>query len=235
VIKIKIEQFEGPLDLLLNLIEEKKLDIAEISLAHVTEQFLEYIRSLTNLKPQELSDWLVVASKLLVIKSRALMPMLTLTEEDEQDATDLTWQLHQYKLYKEAAKQIDEVQKKRNQSWGRSTGYLQKITFYPDPRANSATLRDTMNHLAKSLESIAGVPKKILEEVVTISEKIDHLQKIISQKVETKMHELLKSAGSKTEIIVTFLALLELVKQKILTVEQESAFSDIVIKKTENS
>lgn len=231
--EIKIQQFEGPLDLLLKLIEEDKLDITEISLSHVTEQFLQYIRSLTDLKPQELSVWLVVASKLLVIKSRALIPTLKLSEEDEQEATDLTWQLYQYKLYKEAAHRIDQIQKRQKQMWSRSPGILQKITFYPDPKVNVATIRDVMLHLAKSLESITVIPKKILEEVITISEKIDQLQKMIAQKVEMKMHELVQSANSKTETIVTFLALLELVKQKILTVEQETMFSDIIIKRSD--
>jgi len=233
VVKIKIQQFEGPLDLLLKLIEEKKLNITEVSISAVTEQFLAYMRSLTDLRPQELANWLVIASKLLVIKSRALMPLLSIPEEDEEDATDLTWQLYQYKLYKEASKHIDLVQKRKKQSWGRSSNFLQKITFYPDPKVNLATLRDTMSYLAKSLESIKSVPKKILEEVVTISAKITELQNAITKKVEIKMHKLIGSRGSKTEAIVTFLALLELVKQKILTVEQESMFSDIIIKSSD--
>ena len=144
MVKIKIQQFEGPLDLLLKLIEEKKLNIAEVSISAVTEQFLEYMRSLTDLRPQELANWLVVASKLLVIKSRALMPLLSVPEDNEEDATDLTWQLYQYKLYKEASRHIDQVQKRKKQSWGRSSNFLQKITFYPDPKVNMAALRDSV-------------------------------------------------------------------------------------------
>ena len=88
-----------------------------------------------------------------------------------------------------------------------------------------------MHYLAKTLEEIANLPKKILEEVVSISEKIDHMQKLLAEKIEVRLHDLLKTAKNKTEIIVTFLALLELIKQKILTVEQEAMFSDIIIKK----
>lgn len=229
--RVKLQQFEGPLDLLLALIEEQKLEITQISLATVTEQFLQYMRSQTALRPQELADWLVVAAKLLVIKSKALLPALALKPEDEEDATNLAYQLYQYKLYKEAARALGKFDSRRRQSWGRHAAFAEKITFYPDPGVTAATMRDVMRYLAKTLEDIAKLPKKVLEEVVTITEKIDHLQKTIHEKVELRLKELLQSAKSKTEVIVTFLALLELVKQKILTVEQETIFSDIIIKK----
>lgn len=228
---IKVQQFEGPLDLLLQLIEEQKLEITQISLAHVTEQFLQYMRTQTTLKPQELADWLMVAAKLLVIKSKALLPALDLPEEEQEDATSLAWQLYQYKLYKEAAKYLIHLDRRRRQGWGRHIAFVDKITFYPDPGVTAAALRGAMSYLAKTLEEIAKLPKQILGEVVTISEKIEHLQKLIHDKIQLKLKELLGTAKSKTEIIVTFLALLELVKQKILTVEQEAMFSDIIIKK----
>jgi segregation and condensation protein A len=197
----------------------------------VTEQFLAHMRGQAHLKPQELADWLVVAAKLLVIKSKALLPALSLGQEEEQDATNLAWQLYQYKIYKEAARSLGKLDGRRRQSWGRHTAFVEKISFYPDPGATTAALRDTMRHLAKTLEEITRLPKKMLEEVVTITEKIEHLQKLIHEKIELKLEELLAMAKSKTEIIVTFLALLELVKQKILTVEQEATFADIIIKK----
>ncbi len=229
--KIKTEKFEGPLDMLLQLIEEQKLDITEISLAAVTEQFLAYIRSENTLKPKDMADWLIVAAKLLVIKSRVLVPHLELTEEEEQDATNLAWQLYQYKCYKEVAKHLKTVQNRQLQSWGREAVFAEKISFYPDPAASVPALAGAMKYLAKTLEEIVSLPKKILEEVVTISEKIEHLQKTLAEKVELKLKDLMASAKSKTEIIVTFLALLELVKQKIFVVEQETLFADITIKK----
>ncbi|OGE84315.1 MAG: hypothetical protein A2846_02720 [Candidatus Doudnabacteria bacterium RIFCSPHIGHO2_01_FULL_49_9] len=230
--KIKTEKFEGPLDLLLKLIEEQKLDITEITLATVTEQFLAYIRSENALKPKDLADWLVVAAKLLVIKSRVLIPHLELSEEEQQDATDLAWQLYQYKCYKEAAKYLKTMESRRLQSWGREAVFTEKISFYPDPGAGTAALSSAMKFLAKTLEEIVTLPKKILEEVVTISEKIEHLQKTLAERVELKLKDLVANAKSKTEVIVTFLALLELVKQRIFVVEQETLFSDITIKKT---
>ena len=116
--RIKIAQFEGPLDLLLRLIEEEKLNITEISLAHVTEQFLRYLRSQAYLKPQELADWLVVAAKLLVIKSHVLVPSLELPPEEREEATNLAWQLYQYKLYKEAARILRSFEAKLDETHG---------------------------------------------------------------------------------------------------------------------
>ena len=229
--KIKLEKFEGPLDLLLQLIEQEKLNITEISLAQVTEQFLQSLKTATRLRAQDFADWLVVAAKLLVIKSRILMPSLKLTEEEEQEAGNLAWQLYQYKCYKEVARYLKSQDQKNAQGWGRHTAFVEKISFYPDPQANVSALHAAMKYLAKTLEDFVKLPAKVLEEVVTITEKIDHLQKTIKERVETKLHDLLSSAKSKTEIIVTFLALLELVKQKILSVEQEAIFSDIVIRK----
>lgn len=229
--KIKLTQFEGPLDLLLQLIEAQKLEITQIALANVTEQFLQYMRAQSVLNPASLADWLVVAAKLLVIKSKALLPALQLPEEEEEEATNLAWQLYQYKRYKEAAKYLKKIEAKNQQGWARHVMFVEKITFYPDPAVTLSALRDCLRYVAKGLEEIRRLPRQILEEVVSIAEKIDHLQKQIREKVELRLADLLRKAKSKTEMIVTFLALLELVKQKILTTEQEAIFSEIVIKR----
>lgn len=231
-LKVKLRQFEGPLDLLLKLIEEQKLEITEISIASVTDQFLQYMRSQTQIRPHELADWLTVAAKLLVIKSKALLPALSLPEEEEEETVNLTFQLYQYKRFREAGRYLAKLDKLRLQGFGRHTAFVEKIIFFPDPAVSVSVLQNAMRFVANALAEIAKFPKKILEEVVTISEKIDHLQRLIHEKVELKLKDLLASAKSKTETIVTFLALLELVKQKILTTEQEALFSDIVIKKT---
>ena len=92
---------------------------------------------------------------------------------------------------------------------------MERVTFFPDPAVTAMALGNCMHYLAKTLEEIANLPKKILEEVVSISEKIDHMQKLLAEKIEVRLHDLLKTAKNKTEIIVTFLALLELIKQKL--------------------
>lgn len=232
MVKVRTEQFEGPLDLLLKLIEEQQMDITTLSLANVTEQFLDYVRQLQEKNPMHLADFLVIAAKLLVIKSKALLPNLDISLEEEESAMDLTHQLLVYKKFKEAAKYLRRFDLRRMQSWPREPEPFEFITFLPDPSITPYTLSFAVSKIASELKEIVKLPKQVMAEVVSISEKIDHLQKHIAEKIETSLSVLIKEAKSKTEVVVTFLALLELIKQRILTVEQNALFEDIVIKKS---
>jgi segregation and condensation protein A len=233
MVQVKVEQFEGPLDLLLQLIEEQQLDVSTMALAKVTEQFLNYVKNLQEKNPINLADFLVIAAKLLVIKSKSLLPNLELGEEEEEAAYDLTQQLLLYKKYKEAAHFLRKLDLKRHQSWARESDFNERVTFLPDPEINVQTLANSLDNLASELKEIIRLPQQVMKEVVSISEKITHIQQLISDKVETSLSNLLKDAKSKTEIIVTFLALLELTKQRIVHLEQDVHFADIIIKKTE--
>ncbi len=232
--KIKVQQFDGPLDLLLQLIEEQKMDITQIALAAVTEQFLQHIKQLETIEPTSLADYLSVAAKLLVIKSKAILPTLELEKEEEEIAIDLEAKLLLYKKFKEAAKYLKGLDNKRKQSFERAVSFDEKISFYPDPDVSTNTLRDYILNTLKSLEEINNLPKATVKEAISIQEKINSLQNLLTEKIQTKMSDLIATAKDKTEVIVTFLALLELIKQRILTVEQEQIFSEIIIKKTEN-
>jgi len=235
MVQVKIEQFEGPLDLLLRLIENQELDVTMLSLATVTEQFLNHVKNLQEKDPISLADFLVVASKLLVIKSKALLPSLDLGIEEEEEAFDLTEQLLLFKKYKAAAQFLRKQDLRRKQSWIREVGFEDKITFVPDPIATPSFLSERLGVLATVLQKIAKLPEDVIEEVISISEKIDHIQTLITEKFETSLSSLIADSKSKTEIVITFLALLELVRQRILTVEQNEAFSDIKIKRIDNS
>lgn len=230
--RIKVEQFEGPLDLLLQLIETQELDITTVSLASVTEQFLVYVKNLQEKNPTHLADFLVIAAKLLVIKSKALLPNLDLGTEEEETAFDLTAQLLLYKKFKEAARFLKKLESKRRQSWMKQTDYQSQVVFLPDPGITPQVLAGSLKHLAQELKEIAKLPQDVIKEVVSISEKISHIQQLISEKLETSLARLIKDSKSKTEVIVTFLALLELIKQRVLTVEQSEMFGDVLIKKT---
>jgi segregation and condensation protein A len=232
MVKIKVEQFEGPLDLLLQLIEDQQLDITSLALARVTEQFLDYVKQLQEKNPMHLADFLIIAAKLLVIKSKALLPNLELGIEEEESAYDLTQQLLIYKKYKEAAKYLRRFDLRRQQSWSREPDFSQQVSFVPDPEITPIALSDSIRKLASELKEIIRLPQQVMAEVVSITEKIEHIQKLIADKVETSLATLLKEAKSKTEVVVTFLALLELTKQRILTVEQNEMFADIIIRKT---
>ncbi len=230
--QIKTEQFEGPLDLLLQLIEDQKLDVSTMALAKVTEQFLNYIKALQEKNPLNLADFLVIAAKLLVIKSRSLLPNLELGIEDEEAAFDLTAQLLNYKKFKEVAKFLKKLDARRWQSWTRDVDFTDRVTFLPDTDVDVSVLAQTLKTLASELKEITKLPQEVMKEVVSISDKILHIQKLISEKIETSLSTLLKEAKSKTEVIVTFLALLELTKQRIVSLEQSEHFADIMIKRT---
>jgi len=234
-VQIKTAQFEGPLDLLLQLIEERQMDISTVALAGVTEQFLTYIKSLQEKNPINLADFLIIAAKLLVIKSKSLLPNLELGIEEEETAFDLTAQLLQYKKYKEVAKFLRRFDLKRKQSWTRDVDFSDRISFVPDPDVNGQALAQSLKALISELKEIIRLPEQVMKEVVSISDKIAHIQNLISTTIETSLSSLLKDAKSKTEVIVTFLALLELTKQKVLTIEQSAAFEDIIIKKRESN
>src|SRR3989338_2118230 len=146
--QIKTEQFEGPLALLLELIEERQMDVSTFALASVTEQFLLHVKNLQEKNPINLADFLVIAAKLLVIKSKSLLPNLDLGTEDEEAAFDLTAQLLMYKKYKEVAKYLKNLDVRRKQSWTRDVDFSDRVTFLPDPDTNLATLAQSLRSLA---------------------------------------------------------------------------------------
>lgn len=229
----KVHAFEGPLDLLLQLIEERKLPINEIALGEVTEQFLQHLKALEQIHPEILVNFLSVAGKLLVIKSRALLPTLAIPDEEEEAAADLASQLLILKKYREAAKALKTFDNRRRQSFEREPFLGQAVVFFPDPQLDINSLAAAAGRVTQSLAEIVQLPQHHVAEVISISEKIESLQKILSEKVEIALKDLLKTSKSRTEVIVTFLALLELIKQQILTVEQEQLFAEIIIRKNE--
>jgi len=128
--------FEGPLDLLLDLIERQKLKITEVSLAEVADQFLAYLEKADNIELGQLADFLAVASKLILIKSKALLPMLELTEEEEEDIEELKWRLEEYKKFKKAAAKIGAIDREGKMFYSRQSYSGTEIAFLPpkDPR-----------------------------------------------------------------------------------------------------
>ena len=207
------------------------MDISTLALAKVTEQFLAYVKSLQEKNPLNLADFLIIAAKLLVIKSKSLLPDLDLGVEEEETAFDLTAQLLQYKKFKEVAKYLRRQELRWRQSWPRDPEFSDRTAFLPDPEADAAVLSQRLRLLASQLQEIVRLPSKVMKEVVSITDKIAHIQNLIATTATTSLSNLLKEAKSKTEVIVTFLALLELTKQRIVNLEQTEHFADIIIKK----
>lgn len=224
-------EFEGPLDLLLSLIEDKKLDITNVALAEVTQQFLEHVRKLESTSPIVLADYLAVAAKLLVIKSKAILPDLVTPEDEPDAARDLESQLRVYKQYKDIARGLGKFIDKSGQSFVRQSVFAQRVSFFPDSAVNQSVMKSAMNRILTSLSELESLPEARIREAVSIQEKITHLQNMLTESIETRLSHVLSTAKSRHEAIVTFLALLELIKQRILTVEQEASFADITIKR----
>lgn len=227
--QIKIQQFEGPLDLLLSLIEEQKLSITEISLAQVTEQFLSYVKQLEQIDPTALADYLTIAAKLLVIKSKAILPSLEVEVEEEDPGEDLTEKLLVYKQFKEVSKKLRELDNRKQQSFTRSLVFSQKINFFPDPSITAQVLHQAILKVVEQLKELDNLPKAKVREAISIQEKISQLQNRLSSQIETKLSDLLANSKNKDEMIITFLALLELIKQRMFSVKQDDLFSDVTI------
>ncbi|MFA5051616.1 MAG: ScpA family protein [Patescibacteria group bacterium] len=231
--KFKLQQFEGPLDLLLQLIEQEEMDINQIALAHVTDQYVRYLNETKGILPEELADFLVVAAKLLLIKSKSLLPGL---QVEDDDSSDLERQLKMYKEFYEASKMIHKMILKRHFSFSRDKMVV-KIdkVFNPPKHLTSEKLRELFADILAGLEVWVSMEHDVIIKTVSIRERISNIQDMISTTATLRFNELMKTAKNKTEVIVTFLAILELVKQRWVAVVQENVFDDIVVKKIDGA
>lgn len=224
---VKLTQFEGPLDLLLDIIEQEKLDISQVSLATVTEGYLRYLDGNPNIPLEELVDFLVVASKLLFIKSRILLPFLN-PPVDEEEQT-LESQLRIYKEYLDASKVIEGLIGKRRFLFVHEKLPKVDIGFAPPESFGLGDMRGFMEATIKRLEPLVKTPRAILEKSVSIHEKIVEIRNILNQAKTSSFRHMLLTARNRTEVVVTFLALLELVKQSTVRVRQDGQFQDIIL------
>ncbi len=230
MLSVKVEQFEGPLDLLLQLITDKDLDITEISLSNVTEQYLLHIKGLAEeIHVDELADFLVIASRLVLIKSRALLPFLT--PEEEEDIDHLARQLKIYKEFADAAKLLGGILGQGRISFLRPV--IRKATrvaaFIPPPGVTAQTLATTCEAVIARIEAKPPVRRIVVDPQVNLQETISRLKERLSKRTSFQFQDIIKHARSKTEVIVQFLAILELVKQHLAIITQESGQHDISV------
>lgn len=224
----KTEQFEGPLSLLLQLIEKDELEITEISLAKVTEDFLVCLKS-EQIPEDELADFLVIAAKMLLLKSKRLLPNLVL---DDDGGISLENQLKMYKEFVEAAKKIEEKIKKKHWAFFREAVFkLEDRGFFPPKGLQVGKMRQMFVEILERLKPLLDLPKAILEKTISIKEKIQHIQNLLGQYSRVGFGKILNNARNRTEIIVSFLALLELTKQRRVAVAQGNNFEEIMIEK----
>ncbi len=231
--KVKLEKFEGPLDLLLQLIESADLDITEISLSQVADQFMKYLAQIENKNLDELADFLVVASRLLLIKSRILLPNLHIENEDE--AIELETQLKIYKEYYEASKKIEQILANKKVLFVREKIPLDiKTIFNPPKNLDKDKLKKTFLEVIKEIEPVIKLPKKSMLRAVSIKEKIEQIKNRVLANMNLSFNDLIKESKNRTEVIILFLSVLELVRQRSFVVKQEKKFEEIIIQKIKN-
>ncbi|MFA6294970.1 MAG: ScpA family protein [Candidatus Paceibacterota bacterium] len=224
---IKTESFEGPLDLLLDLIEKRKLFISDISLAKVTDDFIEHIKQFENMPMGESAHFILIASTLLLIKSKSLLPGLALTEEEQGDIKDLEIRLKIYKRIKEAGTHISKLFGDQI-IFSQSQSRLLTAVFAPDPELTLEkalySLKDLINRLPKKEK----LPQVVVKKVMSLEEMIGTLTTRITSHLRMSFRDFTKDhKENRVNVIVSFLAMLELVKQGILMVSQEATFGDI--------
>ena len=233
VFAIQHEKFEGPLHFLLEEIEKEKLSVNEVSLARITNSFLEYIKALPESTQHEIAEFIVVASQLLLIKSRSLLPSIPLTEEEQYSIEELQERLRILQKIRECAEALGKINKNPGSLFAREAFLGVGVVFYPPPKLTPEVLSTVFSEILSTIPKPQEFKKEIIEKVISLEEKITELQQSLQNRAERLFSDIMKKSENRTEIIVNFLAILELAKQKIITLDQGSLFGDIVIRKKE--
>ena len=231
---VKFEVFEGPLDLLLYLIKKEEVDIYEVNLTRLATQFIEYIETMRMLDLEIAGEFLVMAATLMYIKSRELLPVDQQAQvEGDDEGEDPRWelirQLVEYKKFKDAAAQLQVLEARQEDVFPRTPG---KLEFTAEACARpDASIFDLVNAVNVVLKRF-GRPedrRDIFEDKWTVSEKIEHLMRVLSERPSVRFSELFDGVTSRSEVVVTFLALLELIRLKQITAGQREPFGEIEI------
>jgi segregation and condensation protein A len=229
--EIRLPIFEGPLDLLLHLIEREELDVTTVALARVTDQYMAYLAELEQREAKELASFLVVAAKLLLLKSLALLPRPpALSPEAEDVGDELVRQLQAYKRFKEIASVLHERERDGLQSYVRVAPFPR---LEPQLDLGDVTLHDLLTAVQEALNAIPApsAGEVVAPITVTIAEQITHIENQLNQRRQVRFRDVLSESTTRVEIIVTLLALLELIKQDRVQVRQEHVFGEIVIER----
>lgn len=207
------------------------MPITEVSLAQVTDQYIEYIEH-QSIPSDELADFLVVAAKLLYMKSKVLLPTIDLGLEDE--GIPLEEQLRIYKEFLNASKRLEAQIKEHRFAYAREKAPIQIGVFTPPAKLTRERLVQAFRDVLTALEPVVHLPKVALARAVSIEERIGHLRDLLAKKASVSFGLFLRSAENKTDVIVSFLALLEMVKQRAVIVTQEGLFSDMTIEQSKS-
>jgi segregation and condensation protein A len=231
--KVRLEHFEGPLDLLLKLIEQEKLDITVISLAQIAGQYLEYVRRLQEVSPQSVAEFLAIASRLLYLKSRFLLEERQddEAEDEEDDGESLARQLRVYKAFKEKARYLAELAGRKRVMFIRIAQTTQRATKLDTTGLDVWTLKRMMEALEREEGSEVEVVRMVTPPPVTIHRQIESLRKLLKRVSRLPFSRFVRKARSKVVVIVSFLAVLEMIRRREVVAEQPEPFGEIVILK----
>ncbi|MEM1058718.1 MAG: segregation/condensation protein A [Verrucomicrobiota bacterium] len=235
-LRVQLPVFEGPLDLLLYLIKKEEVDIYEVPLERITNQYLDYIRLMQMLNLELAGEFLVVASTLLYIKSRTLLPKDQQPPEEEAEEDDPRWelirQLIEYKKFKDAAWQLHLRHLEAEKQFPRSARPERPEPAGDEPLGvGEVSLFDLISAFQKVLERVDEREdlREIFEDRWTVSDKITTIRNLLSARQKVRFTELFAGTASRTEVVVTFLALLELIRMNQLRATQTEAFDEIAL------
>ena len=246
-IEVKLQVFEGPLDLLLHLIDKNKVDIYDIPIAQITDQYMEYVNALKVRDLDTVSEFLVMAATLLDIKSRMLLPAETDEEGVEEDPRqELVARLLEYKMYKEMSYTLAERQELAEKAFYKPPTIPEEVAKYQPPvdldklldgvtlGRLEAVFQMVMKKQADKIDPVRSKFGKIVNEPMKVSDKIRQVLLVCRDRTQFSFCELLMSQRDRFEVVVTFLAVLELIKVGRIGIRQETLFGDIVIEVSES-
>ena len=230
---IRTDSYEGPFEVLLDLIEARKLLVNDLALASITEDFIAHVRSQSTFPVEETSNFIQIAATLLLVKSRSLIPDLTLSEEENADVEDLKRRLEAYEKVREASRELSRI-------FGRTVMLpagerVPEISFAPSNDLSANALAEALARVLAAREVVEELPETRVKPLVTIEEMMDRLAKRVQSAMTLSFKEFSGDNKERIEIIVSFLALLELVKQGAVAAEQFIAHGDIRISHTASS
>ncbi len=230
---IKTDSYEGPFEVLLDLIEARKLLVNDLTLANITEDFITHVRTQESFPVEETANFIQIAATLLLIKSKSLIPDLALTDDENADVEDLKRRLAAYEKVREAARELSRI-------YGRSVMVPAgerppEVVFAPSRDLSASALAEALARVLAAREAVEELPEARVKPLVTIEEMMDRLAKRVQKAMTISFKDFASNQKEKIEVIVSFLALLELVKQGAVAAEQYGEHGDIRISHTASS
>jgi segregation and condensation protein A len=241
--KVQLEVFEGPLDLLLYLVKKDEVDIYDISIERITTQYLAYLETFEVLQIEVAGEFLVMAANLLYIKSRTLLPKDQQMPDEEVEEEDPRWelirQLIEYRKFKEAASHLRDQEERQQALFPRAACLDPSLAPIMDENMllGDVGIFDLINAFQRALKRlpVKEIEGEIHEETFTVTDRINHLVNMVDHGVAMRFDELFNASSSRSELVVTFLAILELIRMKQFRVRQEAQFGEIWLERTMQS